>query len=90
MIFNNIKIGDQFKELSSGRVLIVTELTEKGFKYDLDKSYSQKLANWPIQFGTIVGGEIYTKNTLNPDIFDLLYERVNNEKVSDNNNSHSG
>ena len=74
MIFDNVKVGDMFKEKSTGRIITVDCMTEKGFKYTCDP-YSQKFSNDPPTFGTITGGELYINIEEHLNCWDFLYEK---------------
>ena len=74
-IFQSVKIGDKFKEKNTGRIITVSELTDKGFNYTCEP-YSQKFSNFPPQFGTISGGQLYTNDPIHTECWDFLYEKV--------------
>jgi len=59
MIFDNVKVGDQFKEKQTGRIITVTELTEMGCNY-ICNPYNCKLGI--NQFVTVTGGQLYTND----------------------------
>lgn len=74
MIFDDVKIGDQFREKISGRTLTVTELTEKGFKYDVLPHYHA----YPARYGPslVMNGELFVNNPDVHDYWDNQYERI--------------
>jgi hypothetical protein len=72
MVFDDVKVGDQFKEKSTGRLITVTKIESYGIDYTLEP-YSIKWGQGV--FHTVTGGRLYTKN---PDIncWDFLYEKI--------------
>lgn len=74
MIFDNAKVGDRFREVRSGRLIEVTEITVMGFKYKFEVPYHAFPARWGPSL--VTEGELYIKN---PDLectWDHLYEKV--------------
>lgn len=78
MIFDDVKVGDQFRERNSGRLITVTELSAKGFHYTCEP-YSIKIGYNGVvpEFGTVKGGELFVKDHDLPEFWDLLYDKVN-------------
>ena len=87
MIFDDVKVGDQFRESLSRRLITISELTEKGAKYTCDPygiklGYSffegtDGLKHSVPEFGTVDGGEVLFKSLDHPpELWDLLYEKV--------------
>jgi hypothetical protein len=72
LIFDNAKIGDQFKEKSTGRLITVSQIGSYGIDYSCEP-YTQKFGEGV--FHTVSGGRLYTKN---PDLncWDFLYEKI--------------
>ena len=57
-VFNDVKVGDRFKHLdpyhhAQQGIVTVTELTEAGFKYTIEKPYHCFPARW----GAVISGE---------------------------------
>jgi len=71
-VFSNVKVGDRFRDLHTGNVIKVTELTEKGFKYECTPYHAL-----PARYGPslVKSGEIFNK--INPQVsWDHMYERI--------------
>lgn len=73
MIFDDIKLGDKFRDVQTQRILTVTELTEKGFKYTCEPYQV-----FPARYGqsTSTGGEVYSNLKEHREFFDRIYERI--------------
>ena len=79
-VFEGIKVGDRFKSTSAYNyamegVITVTELTEKGFKYTVEKPYHC----FPARYGPslVEGGELLINSVNHPrELWNQLYEKV--------------
>lgn len=73
-------IGQRFREKQSGRCLTITEVTNRGFKYDFDlgDQYSQKFGytNGIPSFGVVRGGEVYVDTINQYGTFEMLYTEI--------------
>lgn len=58
MVFDDVKIGDKFRDKQKGIILTVTELTPRGFKYDCTPHHI-----YPARMGPSLctSGELYYK-----------------------------
>ena len=77
-IFKDVKLGDKFRaktlhNFAQEGVITVTGLTEKGFKYTVEKPYQL----YPARYGPhiVSGGELYV-NDHPEEMWEGLYERV--------------
>lgn len=73
MVFDNVSVGDKFRNLSNGlpRWIRVTELTERGFKYECEP-YNV----YPARYGPSLcsGGELFI-DAASGALWDILYRK---------------
>lgn len=79
-VFEGVKVGDRFKstkpyEYALEGVRTVTQLTEKGFKYSVEKPHNV----YPARYGPSLtqGGEMYINSVDHPEaIWNSMYEKL--------------
>lgn len=71
-VFQDVKVGDKFRDIGKGIILTVTAITPEGFKYDCTPH-----SIYPARFGlsTVTCGELYH---IDADFvsWDMFYEKV--------------
>lgn len=74
MVFDNVRVGDRFKEKQTGRTFEVTDLTVMGFKYKMDQPYHAL----PARMGPslVTEGELFINNPELEGHWDHAYEKL--------------
>ncbi|MGH7744296.1 MAG: hypothetical protein ACREQ5_05670 [Candidatus Dormibacteria bacterium] len=59
MLFDDVKVGDRFRDKQVYKVMTVTELTERGFNYDIEPYQA-----FPARYGCnlVTNGELLYKD----------------------------
>lgn len=65
--------GKRFREKATGKCITVKEVTEKGFRYEIDLGWQTPI-HPRLGLGIATGGELYT--TEHPWLLEMFYEEA--------------